>query len=261
MDLQIRGRSALVCGGSRGIGYACAERLLDEGVRVAIVGRDAEALRSAQMALHALGEVVTVQADLSTEEGTRSAFEDATRQFGRVDILVNNGGGPRAGKFDQLSDIDWWSAFELVMMNTVRMTRMVLPGMASREWGRVINIMSTSVKQPVDNLMLSNSIRMAVVGLMKTLTFEYPGKNITFNTVAPGFTKTGRLESLAKSNAESSGESEEKIFEGWSADVPLRRVARPEEVAAAAVFLASEVAGYINGVVLPVDGGRVRASL
>lgn len=261
MDLGIAGRRALVAGGSRGIGYACAQRLAEAGVDLAIIGRDRSALDDAVGSLRASGRVIPIVADLASANGPSAAYEEAAGELGGIDILVNNGGGPKAGPFSELSDEDWKNAFELVLMNTVRLTRAAVAGMAERRWGRVVNVMSTSVKQPVENLMLSNSIRMAVVGLMKTLTTEYSGVGVTFNTVAPGFTRTERLESLAASQAERKRVDKAEVFDGWAADVPLRRIGEPEEVAAAVAFLASEPAAYINGVVLPVDGGRVRASL
>ena len=261
MDLGIEGRRALVAGGSRGIGFASAERLVDAGCRVGLVARDVDSLEAAVARLSGPGkEVFAISADLSSADGAARAFEGAVSRLGGVDILVNNGGGPRAGLFDTLSDGDWTLAFELVLMNVVRMTRLALPGMRERGWGRVVNVMSTSVRQPVENLMLSNSIRMSVVGLMKTLTLEYAGCGVTFNTVAPGYTTTERLESLATASALQSGRTADQVRSAWAADVPLRRLGTPEEVAAAVAFLASEPGAYINGTVLPVDGGRVRGS-
>lgn len=261
MDLGVRGRCALVAGGSRGIGFAAARRLVDAGADVALVARNEAALADAAERLSPAGvRVEYVAADLSTAGGVERAFAESLEKLGRIDILINNGGGPKAGVFDQLGDGDWQAAFDLVVMNTVRMTRLALGEMRQRKWGRVVNVMSTSVRQPVENLMLSNSLRMSVVGMMKTLTLENAGLGITFNTVAPGFTRTERLASLARSTAASSGKTIDQVQEEWAADVPLRRLGDPEEIAAAIVFLASGPAAYINGVVLPVDGGRVRAS-
>lgn len=263
MDLGIRGRRALVAGGSSGIGRACAEMLVREGVDVCLVSRTEETLRKTAEALQkdAAGRVVWVAADLATADGVTRAFSEAERQLGGIDILVNNAGGPKPGPLSALSDADWQSAFELNLLNTVRLTRLAVGGMSERGWGRVINIQSTSVKQPIDNLMLSNSIRMAVVGFAKTLGNELAGRGITINTVAPGYAATDRLEQLAKNTAERDRLTVEAVKDRWTSDVPLRRIGTPEEIAAAVVFLASERAAYINGVVLPVDGGRIRASL
>lgn len=260
MDLGIRGKRALVGGGSRGIGFSSAERLVDAGCDVAVIARNRATVTAAAERLSSGGRrAIPIAADLSTKEGVESAWAAAVREMGGVDILVNNGGGPPAGQFDGIGDDDWLRAFELVLMSTVRMTRLALPGMKSGGWGRVVNVMSTSVRQPVENLILSNSIRMSVVGMMKTLTLEYAGCGITFNTVAPGYTTTERLEALVRSSSAASGRTEAEVRQAWASDVPLRRLGKPEEVAAAVAFFASQPAAYVNGTILPVDGGRVRS--
>lgn len=261
MDLGIKGRRAVVGGSSSGIGRATAELFVAEGVEVVLVARSAEKLRATGELLRQRGGTVTeVAADLSTSDGV-DAVAEAVNRLGGADILVNNAGGPKPGPFDALTDDDWMHAFHLNLMSSVRMTRALVPSMIERRWGRIINIMSTSVKQPVENLMLSNSIRMAVVGFAKTLTGEVSHHGITINTVGPGFAATDRLAQLASATAERQATTSAEIYEKWSRDVPLRRIGTPEEVAAAVVFLASEPAAYINGVVLPVDGGRIKASL
>jgi 3-oxoacyl-[acyl-carrier protein] reductase len=263
MDLGIKGKRALVAGGSSGIGRASAELLLREGVDVCLVARTEEKLRAVakELGANAAARVTYAAADLAAAEGAAKAFAAAEAQLGGVDILVNNAGGPKPGGLAQLSDEDWQNAFELNLLNTVRLTKAAVSGMSARRWGRIINIQSTSVKQPIDNLMLSNSIRMAVVGFAKTLGNELAGLGITINTVAPGYASTDRLEQLAKNTADRESLSVEEVKRRWAGDVPLRRLGTPEEIAAAVVFLASEPAAYINGVVLAVDGGRVRASL
>lgn len=259
MDLGIKGRKALVAGSSSGIGFECARLFAEEGVDLLLVARSSDRLGAAARSLGG-GRVEFVAADLSTAEGVETVARAASG-FGGIDILVNNAGGPKAGPFDALTDDDWLSAFNLNLMSAVRLTRRCLPHMIERRWGRIVNIMSTSVKQPVDNLMLSNSVRMAVVGFSKTLTTEVSHHGITINTVGPGFAATDRLSSLARTTAERQGITEEQVREKWASDVPLRRIGKPEEVAAAVVFLASEQAAYINGTFLPVDGGRIKASL
>lgn len=261
MDLGIRGRRAVIGGSSSGIGRATAELLVAEGVEVVLIARSEGKLEETARLLRDRGGIVTtVAADLSTASGVDSVAA-VVASSGGADIVVNNAGGPKAGPFEALSDDDWLNAVQLNLMSTVRLTRALLPGMIERKWGRVVNIMSTSVKQPVDNLMLSNSIRMAVVGFAKTLTSEVSPHGITINTVAPGFASTERLSSLASATAERQGITSQQVYEKWTADVPLRRIGRPEEVAAAVAFLVSEPAAYINGIVLPVDGGRIKASL
>lgn len=259
MDLGIRGKRAVVCGASSGIGLACAQQFKREGAEVLLVARSAERLERARTTLGGAAQVVA--ADLSTAEGVQAVEQRAKALWGGADILVNNAGGPKPGPFDSLSDSDWQSAFELTLMSGVRLTRALLPPMIERQWGRIVNIMSVSVKQPVDNLMLSNSLRMAVVGFAKTLGNEISRHGITINTVGPGFTRTERLEHLAAATAERQGVSVENVYETWAGEVPLRRLGRADEIAAAVVFLASEAASYINGVVLPVDGGRIKASM
>lgn len=259
MDLGIKGKRAVVCGASSGIGLACAQQFAREGAEVLLVARSEERLSAAKQSVG--GVAHSVAADISRADGVEAVRKRVAELWGGADILVNNAGGPKPGGFDALSDADWLNAFELSLMSGVRMTRALLPAMVAQQWGRIVNITSVSVKQPVENLMLSNSIRMAVVGFSKTLGNEVSRHGITINTVGPGFTRTERLEQLAAAAAERQGKSVEEIYTAWAEDVPLRRIGEADEVAAAVVFLASEAAAYINGVVLPVDGGRIKASM
>ncbi len=263
MDLGIAGRGALVGGSSSGIGLACADLLLGEGVRVVLVSRGEAKLRLASEALaskHDRG-VPYVAADLATADGTEAAYRAAESFLGEVDIVVNNAGGPKSGPFEALADSDWESSFHLNLMSAVRLSRLASPGMKARGWGRIVNITSTSVKQPIEGLMLSNSIRMSVVGFAKTLADELGPFGVTVNTVAPGYTGTERLGQLAAARAERTGVSKDAVLESWRDAVPVGRIGLPEEVAAAVVWLCSEQGAYITGVTLAVDGGRTRASL
>jgi len=263
MDLKLNGRRALVAGSSSGIGLSCADLLVGEGAEVCLVARNEENLAAAAKDLEGThGRKVHFSAgDLSTPEGVEAAFSGATKALGGVDVLVNNAGGPKAGTFDTLTDADWEHAFRLSLMSTVRLTRLALDGMKQAGWGRIVNIQSTSVKQPIEGLMLSNSLRMAVVGFAKTLADEVSRFGITINTIGPGYTATDRLQQLAEGKAGREGVTSEEILERWKRDIPLGRIGRPEEIAAAVVFLCSEPAGYINGVTLAVDGGRLRGAL
>lgn len=263
MDLKLEKRRALVAGSSSGIGLACAELLVAEGAAVCLVARGEERLAAEAKRLtdECGGKVHHVAADLSSADGVAHAHENAVAAMGGVDILINNAGGPKAGPFSALADADWKHAYELNLMSTVRLTRHVLEGMKTSKWGRIVNITSTSVKQPIEGLMLSNSLRMAVVGFAKTLADEVGEYGITINTIGPGYTATDRLQQLAESKADREGVTAIEVVEKWKRDVPLGRIGRPDEVAAAIVFLCSEPAGYINGVTLAVDGGRVRAAL
>ncbi|HVT44061.1 MAG TPA: SDR family oxidoreductase [Thermoanaerobaculia bacterium] len=259
MDLGIAGRRAFVAGSSSGIGKACAELLAREGVRLFLTARGEQHLAETAREIGSTGvDVSWHAADLSTEAGVDSAFDAALATMGGVDILINNAGGPKGGKFSSLSDADWERAVALTLMSTVRLTRRALPGMQQRSWGRIITIASTSVKQPIEGLLLSNSIRLAVVGFAKTLTTEIAGKGITINTVAPGYTATDRLGHLAAARAKEEGVEPEEIYRRWAEETPLRRIGTAAEIAAAVAFLASEPAAYINGVTLAVDGGRIK---
>lgn len=228
-----------------------------------LVARSEDRLAAAARKLEAAhGRKVHIAAgDLTTAEGVSSIHARAAEALGGIDILINNAGGPKSGPFSSLTDADWEHAFQLSLMSTVRLTRLVVGGMIAANWGRIVNITSTSVRQPIEGLMLSNSIRMAVVGFAKTLADEVGGHGITINTIAPGYTATDRLSQLADAKAVRDGVTPEEVVRKWESDVPLGRIGQPDEIAAAVVFLCSEAAGYVNGVTLAVDGGRVRASL
>jgi len=262
MDCRINGRRALIAGSSAGIGRACAEALAHEGVDVFLVARSEETLAQTAAEIRNAGtRVEMLAADLSRAGEGERIVSAALEFLGGVDILINNAGGPKPGSFASLGDDDWQRAFDLNLMSAVRLTRGVLPGMIDRRWGRIVNITSTSVKQPIDGLMLSNAMRMAVAGFAKTLSNEVGPHGITVNTVAPGFTDTGRLNQIAESTATREETTIERVQERWREEVPLRRIGRAEEIAAAVLFLASEAGSYVNGVVLTVDGGRTKSSL
>lgn len=262
MDLNIKGRRALVAGSSSGIGRACAAQLAEDGADLFLVARSAERLAETARVMAGRGvRVGFAAADLSIGGDIDRAFREATGFLGGVDILVNNAGGPKSGPFASLSDEEWQRAVDLNLMSAVRLSRLAISGMVERKWGRIVNITSTSVKQPIDGLMLSNSVRLAVVGFAKTLSNEVGPHGVTVNTVAPGFTQTERLWELAQATGSREGITAESILERWKSEVPLRRIGLPEEIAAAVAFLASEPGGYINGVVLTVDGGRTKGSL
>ncbi|HXI13863.1 MAG TPA: SDR family oxidoreductase [Thermoanaerobaculia bacterium] len=262
MDYQIKGRRALVAGSSAGIGKACAAALAREGADVFLVARNEQTLAEAAEELReAGGRVGSLAVDLSIDGECERVVAAASSFLGGIDILVNNAGGPKPGTFATLEDDDWLRAFKLNLMSAVRLTRGSLPGMIEQRWGRIVNITSTSIKQPIDGLMLSNAMRMAVAGFAKTLSNEVGPFGITVNTVAPGFTDTGRLAQIAENTAAREGSTIEALQERWRGEVPLRRIGKADEVAAAVLFLASEAGSYVNGVVLAVDGGRTKSSL
>lgn len=263
MDLGLKGRVAIVAAASKGLGRAVARELACEGANVAICARNADALEAAARAIESdTGRTVFRRALDVTDAGAVSHFVAATEErFGRIDICVTNAGGPPSKTFLEISPEEWRAAVDLNLMSTVWFAREALPRMQKNKWGRLIAITSVSVKQPIDGLLLSNSVRAAVAGLVKTLANEFGADGITVNNVCPGYTRTERLDDLAKSLAARTGEPPEKIFENWSREIPLGRVGRPQEFAALVAFLASERASYITGTSIAIDGGLVRSLL
>ncbi len=254
MDFGLKGKKALVGGGSRGIGKAVAKVLAAEGMDVALVSRNAnEELASNLSQSHGVNAQAYC-ADLSRAEDVKNL----QKSVGNVDVLFINIGGPKPGDFDELSDEDWNTAHELTLMSAVRLIRAFLPGMLERKWGRVIALTSVSVFEPIRRLLLSNSIRKSVSGLIKDLSLEYAENGITFNCVAPGYTLTDRVKRLFEDSAKSSGKSVEEIERSIAEKTDAKRLAQPDEIANAVAFLASEKASYITGVTLRVDGGYVK---
>ena len=263
MDLGLKDRVALVAASSKGLGKACAQELAREGARVVICARDPEHLVAAadEIASATGAEVLPVEADLTDHAQIRNLVAQTLDLFGRIDVLVTNNGGPPAGYFDNFDDEAWLQAHQLTLMSAVRLIREVLPAMRAQKWGRIVNITSVSVKQPIDNLLLSNVYRPGVVGLAKTLSAQVAADGITINNVAPGYTRTDRVLDLARARAADGEQTVEEVLNGTAADVPLGRMGQPDELAALVAFLASERAGYITGATIQVDGGYVRSLL
>lgn len=262
MDLKINNKTVMVTAASSGIGKATAISFLKEGCNVAICSRSKENLLKTVKEIHDanLPEPTWIVCDINKEKDINNTIRVVTETYGNIDILINNCGGPPAGYFENLDDEDWKYAFDQVLMSAVRFTRAVLPGMKNNNWGRIINITSLSVKQPVDNLILSNSLRNAVTAMAKTISNEVGSKNITINNVAPGYTLTSRLYELAVERAKKSGESHEHILASMANDVPMKRLGKPEEIASLVTFLASELAGYITGTTIQIDGGVIKST-
>ena len=261
MDTGLKDKTVLITASSMGIGKAVAEMFADEGCKIAISSRSKENLLSTAKELkekYAIEPFWSV-CDLNKQKDIENTFAAVNAQFGNIDILVNNCGGPVPGLFQQLEEEDWNNAYEQVLLSAVRFSRLVLPGMMGNNWGRIINLTSISVKQPIDNLILSNSLRAAVSGFTKSLSNEVARFNITVNNVAPGMTLTGRLYELAVVEAKEKGKSHEEILVEMSKRVPLNRLARPEEIASVVVFLASKQASYVTGITIQVDGGYVKS--
>ncbi len=260
MDLGIRDRVAMVAASSRGLGKAVAAALAAEGVRLAMCSRNAAAIEAAAREIagkHGV-EVFHRAVDVTDQEQARAFVRDTAARFGKIEICVTNAGGPPAKTFLNVTREEWLAAVELNLMSAVYLAREVLPYMQRQQWGRLVTITSVSVKQPMENLLLSNSVRAAVAGLAKTLSNEFGKDNITVNNVCPGLTLTDRLEELAGVQALADGVSKQAIYDSWRKDLPLQRLGTPEEFGAVVAFLCSERASYVTGVSIQVDGGRVK---
>ncbi len=262
MDLNLKGKTVLVTASSLGIGRATAEMFIKEGCKVALCARNKDNLVKTIQEIKSLYNIEPLWeiCDINKLPDIENVVKLVQSTYGDIDILVNNCGGPVPGFFESLKDEEWENAFDQVLMSAVRFARLVLPGMQKKNWGRIINITSLSVKQPVDNLILSNSFRSAVTAFAKTLSNQVGKHNITVNNVAPGYTLTARLYELAVSRAKLSGESHEHVLASMANDVPMKRLARPDEVASLVVYLASEYAGYITGTTIGIDGGIIKAT-
>ena len=263
MDLGLKDRVAIVAASSKGLGKACALELAREGARVVICARDPASLAAAAEEIETAtgAEVLAVEADLMQDAQIRHLVGEVLDRFGRIDILVTNNGGPPAGYFADFDDEAWLAAHQLTLMSAVRLIRAVLPAMRAQRWGRIINIASVSVKQPIDNLLLSNVYRPGVIGLAKTLSAQLAAEGITVNNVAPGYTRTDRVLDLARARAASGDQTIEAVLAGTAANVPMQRMGEPAELAALVAFLASERAAYITGATIQVDGGYVAGLL
>ncbi|MGH2785394.1 MAG: SDR family oxidoreductase [Actinomycetota bacterium] len=260
MELGLKGRVALVAASSRGLGRACAVAFAREGADVAICARGSDDLRSAEAELVDLGvRVHATVADLAISDDCRRFVQGAADALGRVDILVNNNGGPPSGAFDSFTEDDYRGAVELNLLSTIRCTMGAVPLMRRGGWGRVINITSIAAKQPLEGLVLSNTTRVGVIGFAKTIATALAREGITVNTVCPGPTLTDRIRDLAQQRADRERISVQDALGAYVPDIPMGRLGKPEELAALVVFLASEPAAFITGTTIQVDGGMLRA--
>lgn len=263
MDLLLKGKKAFLAGSSRGLGFAAARILAREGCRVVINGRDEQRLKeSASLLQDETGaEIHHLAGDAASPDGTLDLINKAAEKLGGLDLLVTNTGGPPSGKFEAHSEEVWQNATNLAFLSHVRLIRAALPYLKESSSASVLTITSYSVKQPIPNLILSNSIRAATVGLTKSLALELGPEGIRFNSILPGWTKTGRVQELLEFRAEQSGSSVEKEMDKITDECPLGRMASPDEIGRAAAFLLSPAASYITGVMLTVDGGMVKGTM
>lgn len=261
MDLGLSGKVALVAAASKGLGRAIAEALSAEGASLAICARGEAALTATRdsIARTASAPVHAVPGDVSRTEDIERIARSTIERFGRVDVLVTNAGGPPVGTFEKHDWAAWQRAVELTLRSAVELTRAVLPGMRERRWGRVIHVTSLAVKQPIDGLMLSTSIRAAVTGFSRTLANEVAADGVTINTILPGFMNTERVTELNKATAAREGVTVAEVERRTLGQIPTRRIGEPAELATLAAFLASERAAYITGQSIAVDGGWIRS--
>lgn len=257
METGLKNRVAIVAASSQGLGRATAEAFAAEGCRLAICARNKESLTAVAEDLRARfnAEVLAEPFDVTNASAVRDFVNAALQEFGSVDICVTNAGGPPAKGFLATTMEEWRRAIDLNFMSTVYFAHQVIPHMQKKKWGRIITITSVTTKQPIADLVYSNAVRAAVVGLVKSLANEFGKDGILVNNVGPGFTATDRLKELAKSRSAALNKTEREIFDGWAADAPLKRLGEPRELADAIVWLASDRASYITGQTVLVDGG------
>jgi len=267
MNLGLHDKVALVLAASKGLGLACAKGLFAEGANVVICSRSQENLTQAKKEIlevssdQPLNEILTFVVDLKFEDQIKTLVSKTLEEFGKIDILVHNAGGPPSAPISEISKEDWQNSINLNLISLIRTSKLVLPVMQQQKFGRIIAITSVSVKQPLNNLVLSNTTRLGVVGYAKTLANEYAKDNILVNVVCPGPTLTNRMKELIKTQMNETGKSEQEVTNFWLNNIPLGRFGHPEDLANLVVFLASDRASYITGTVIQVDGGFVKSSL
>ena len=261
MDLGIKGRVAVVGGGSKGLGKACAFSLAQEGAHVAICSRNAEDLEAAAQEIRTAtgAQVLTVPGDLSRLPDIQNLIQTTVDHFGRLDIVVCNSGGPPEGRAVDTPEETWDRAIQMALSFLIRMSREAVPHLKKQSWGRIINILASTVYQPIDNLVTSGVTRMGAVAYAKSLADEVGRDNILVNNVAPGFLLTDRMVHIFETRGADTGVSTEEALKARSSSIPLGRCGRPEELADLVAFLASEKNGYVTGTTILVDGGVVRS--
>lgn len=261
MDFGIKDRVAMVAAASKGVGKASALALAQEGCRVSICARNADDLERARAEVADHSEAMAVVADVSSANDLQNWHRRTVERFGQADILVTNTGGPPVKRFMELSDEEWLAGVESTLMNVARLSRLVIPGMQERRWGRIIHLTSLVAKQPVDELTISSTLRAGLSGLTKTMANQLGPHNITVNAILTGHIMTDRQRALADLRVKERGITHEEYFAAQAAEIPLRRIGAPRELGEVVAFLASERASYVTGVSLQVDGGLIRATM
>ncbi|OCA85618.1 3-oxoacyl-ACP reductase [Bacillus sp. FJAT-27225] len=260
MDLNLKGKTAVLAASSQGLGFAIAKQLYKEGANVVLSGRDEEKLKQRLTELEGVGEgkAICIETDLTNPRDIKGLISGAVQQFGTIDILVNNSGGPPAGSFESLSEEQWKGAFELNVLSYVRLIQEALPHL-KKNGGRILNIASSSIKEPIAGLILSNTYRAGIVGMSKTLASELAPYKILINTIAPGRISTDRTKHLDQFRAEKLGVDREAVEDNVKKSIPLGRYGTPEEFAKVAAFLLSDANSYMTGQAFIVDGGMVKS--
>lgn len=263
MDLGLTGKTVAITGASKGLGFAVAKQFTIEGANIAINSRNEANIQDAanRLATISTGKILSIPGDVTNNEFATQFVNGIQKHFGKLDILITNAGGPKPAPFESLTDQDWHDAINLSFMSHVRLIRASLPLLRKSESPSVLTITSYSAKQPIPNLVLSNALRAAVIGLTKTLALELANEKIRFNSILPGWTKTERVDALLTNRASVNNSSIEIEREKITQEIPLGRMAETEEFAKTAVFLASPAASYLTGIMLTVDGGIVKGTL